>query len=336
MVTLTAKNPTLLDFANATDPSGKITAVVEILAETNEILPDMGWIEGNLPTGHLTTIRTGLPLPTWRALYQGVQPTKSTRAQVTDLTGMLEAYSEVDVALADLSSNKQAFRLQEDRSHIEGMSQEMANTLFFGNQDTEPSAFTGLAPRFNSLSAENADNIIQPATPGTGTDNRSIWLIVWGPNTCHGIIPQGSMAGIKVEDLGELTIQDASDGSNTGRMQAYVSHYRWDAGLSLRDWRYVVRIANIDFSDLTFDAATGANLPNLMFEAMDIIPNMNAGRPVFYMARGVKTILRQQMSSLRDQSDMNIMEVGGVRIDAFQGVPVKRCDALAVDEAVVA
>ena len=336
MVTLTAKNPTLLDFANATDPSGKITAVVEILAETNEILPDMTWIEGNLPTGHLTTIRTGLPEPTWRALYQGVQPTKSTRAQVVDNTGMLEEYAEVDVALADLSNNKQEFRLSEDRAAIEGMSQEMANTLFFGNQDTEPSAFTGLAPRFNSLSAENADNIIQPSTPGTGTDNRSIWLLVWSPNTVHGIIPQGSMAGLKVDDLGEQTIQDASDGSNTGRMQAYVTHYRWDAGLSLRDWRFVVRIANIDFSALTFDASGGANLPNLMFEAMDIIPNLSAGRPVFYMARGVKTILRQQMSSLRDQSNMSINEVGGVRIDQFQGVPVKRCDALAVDEAVVA
>lgn len=335
MVTLTAKNPTLLDFANATDPSGKITTVVEILAETNEILPDMTVIEGNLPTGMLTTIRTGLPEPTWRALYQGVQPTKSTRAQVTDLTGMLEAYSEVDVALADLSSNKQAFRLQEDRAHIEGMSQEMANTLFYGNQDTEPSAFTGLSPRFNSLSAENADNIIQPATPGVGSDNRSIWLLVWGPNTVHGIIPQGSHAGLKVEDLGELTIQDASDGSNTGRMQAYVSHYRWDLGLSLRDWRYVVRICNIDFSDLTFDAATGANLPNLMFEALDIVPNLTSGRPVFYMARGVKTILRQQMSSLRDQSNMSIGEVGGVRTDNFQGIPVKRCDALSADEAVV-
>ncbi len=335
MVTLTAKNPTLLDFANATDPSGKISAVVEILAETNDILPDMSWQEGNLPTGMLTTIRTGLPAPTWRALYQGVQPTKSTRAQVTDLTGMMEAYSEVDVALADLSSNKQAFRLQEDRSFIEGMSQEMANTLFYGNQDTEPSAFTGLAPRFNSLTAENGDNIIQPTTPGTGTDNRSIWLVVWGPNTCHGILPQGSQAGLKIQDLGELTIQDASDGSNTGRMQAYVSHYRWDAGLSVRDWRFIVRIANIDFSNLTFDAATGANLPNLMFEAMDIIPSLNAGRPVFYMARGVKTILRQQMSSLRDQSTMSVGEVGGVRVDQFQGVPVKRCDALSADEAVI-
>ena len=331
MVTLTKKNPTLLDFSNATDPTGKIDAVVEILAETNEILMDMSWVEGNLPTGMLTTIRTGLPEPTWRALYGGVQPTKSTRAQITDLTGMLEAYSEVDVALADLSSNKQAFRLQEDSAHIEGMSQEMADTLFYGNQDTEPRAFTGLAPRFNSLTAENGDNIIDAA--GTGTDNRSIWLAVWGSDTIHGIIPKGSTAGLKIEDLGEQMIQDASDGNNTGRMQAYVSHYRWDAGLSLRDWRYVVRIANIDFSDLTFDASgSSANLPNLMFEAMDLIPNLSKGRPAFYMARGVKTILRQQMSSLRDQSTMRQEEVGGVRIDAFQGIPVRRCDALSADE----
>ena len=335
MATLTAKNPTLLDFSNATDPSGNISDVVEMLAETNEILPDMTWQEGNLPTGMLTTVRTGIPEPTWRKLYQGVQPTKSTRAQITDLTGMMEAYSEVDVALADLSGNKQEFRLQEASAHIEGMSQEMAATLFYGNQDTEPQAFTGLAPRFNSLSAENADNIIQPSTPGTGSDNRSIWLLVWHPMTVHGIIPKGSVAGLKVEDLGEQMIQDASDGSNTGRMQAYVQHFRWDAGLSVRDWRYIVRIANIDFSNLTFDASSGANLPNLMFEAMDIIPNLSKGRPVFYMARGVKTILRQQMSSLRDQSTMAKEEVGGVRVDAFQGVPVRRCDVLSADEAVI-
>lgn len=331
MVTLTAKNPTLLDFSNATDPSGKIDAVVEILTEVNEILPDMTWQEGNLATGMLTTIRTGLPEPTWRKLYGGVQPTKSTRAQITDLTGMMEAFSEVDVALADLSNNKQAFRLQEDSAHIEGMSQEMADTLFYGNQDTEPQAFTGLAPRYNSLSAENSDNILDAL--GTGTDNRSIWLVVWSPTTVHGIIPQGSMAGLKIEDLGVQMIQDASDGGNTGRMMAYVSHYRWDAGLSLRDWRYVVRIANIDFSNLTFDASSGANLPNLLFEAMDIIPSLSKGRPAFYMARGVKTILRQQMSSLRDQSTMRQEEVGGVRVDAFQGIPVRRCDALSADEA---
>jgi hypothetical protein len=123
-------NPTLLDLAKSTDPDGKIAAVVEILNETNEILADMSWSEGNLPTGHRTTIRSGLPAPTWRKLYGGVQPTKSTKVQVTDNTGMLEAYAEVDAALADLNGNKAEFRLSEDRAHIEGMNQEMAETLF--------------------------------------------------------------------------------------------------------------------------------------------------------------------------------------------------------------
>lgn len=330
MAILLPRNPTLLDMAKAIDPNGKIAKVVEILHKTNELLADMSWVEGNLPTGMLTTIRTGLPQPTWRKLYGGVQPTKSTRAQVTDLTGMLEAYSEVDVALADLSNNKQDFRLSEDRAHIEGMNQEMANTLFYGNEDTEPEAFTGLSPRFNSLSAENGDNIVDGG--GQGTDNRSIWLVVWGENTCHGIIPKGSTAGLKVDDLGELTIQDASDGSNTGRMQAYVSHYRWDAGLSVRDWRFVVRIPNIDFSALTFDAATGANLPDLMFQAIDIVPNLGMGRPVFYMERKVKTFLRRQLANLRDQSTLALNEVGGVRVNSFQEIPVRRCDALSADE----
>jgi len=186
----------LLDLAKVTDPDGKIATVVEILNETNEILDDMTWMEGNLPTGHRTTMRTGIPAPTWRKLYGGVQPNKSTSATVTDNTGMLEAFSEVDKALADLNGNTGAFRLQEDRAHIEGMNQEVADTLFYGNEATEPEAFTGLAPRFNSLSAENADNIINE---GDSSNLQSIWMVVWGPNTIHGIVPKGSTAGLSVK-----------------------------------------------------------------------------------------------------------------------------------------
>jgi len=93
MATLASNNPTLLDLAKRLDPDGKIAAVAEILNETNEVLMDMTWLEGNLPTGHRTTIRSGIPVPTWRKLYGGVQPTKSTTVQVTDNTGMLEAYA---------------------------------------------------------------------------------------------------------------------------------------------------------------------------------------------------------------------------------------------------
>jgi hypothetical protein len=333
MATLGVLNPTLLDLAKASDPDGKIATIVEILNETNEVLDDMSWVEGNLPTGHVTTIRSGIPTPTWRKLYQGVQPNKATNVQVTDSTGMLEAYAEVDKALADLNGNTAAFRLSEDRAHIEGMNQEMAETLFFGNEGTEPEAFTGLAPRFNDTTAENGQNIFLGG--GAGVDNASIWLVVWGPNTVHGIVPKGSTAGLQTQDFGEVTIEDASGGSNTGRMQAYRTHYRWDAGLTVRDWRYIVRIANIDKSDLTKDASAGADLPDLMFQALDRVPNLSFGRPVFYMNRTLRTFLRRQTSNLVNQSTLTTDMLGGKMVTSFQGVPIRRVDKLAADEALV-
>jgi hypothetical protein len=109
MATLSSIRPTLLDLAKRTDPDGSISTVIEILNETNEILDDIVFVEGNLPTGHRTTIRSGLPTPTWRQLYGGVQPTKSRTVQVTDNCGMLEAYAEVDKALADMNAGRPAF-----------------------------------------------------------------------------------------------------------------------------------------------------------------------------------------------------------------------------------
>lgn len=331
MAILTNNNPTYLDYAKSLDPNGQVATVIELLNETNEILADITAMEGNLETGHRTVVRTGLPVPTWRRFYGGVQPTKSNRAQITDTCGMMEAYSEVDKALADLNGNTSAFRLSEARAELEGMSQSFAETLFYGNTSINPERFDGLAPRYSDLSADIGDNIIDAG--GTGADNRSIWLVVWGPNTCHGIYPKGSQGGIQVNDKGQVTIEDASNGSNTGRMEGYRMHFRMDAGLCLKDWRYVVRIANIDKSDLRADAATGANLPGLMFEALELIPNLNSGRPVFYMSRDVRTVFRQQLSELTKNSTLTYENVGGHRTAIWNEVPLRRCDVLATDEA---
>jgi hypothetical protein len=324
-------HPTLLDLIKRQDPDGKIAAIGEILNEDNPILDDMVWVEGNLSTGHRTTVRTGLPAPTWRKLYGGVQPTKSTTAQVTDNTGNLEAYAEVDKDLADLNGNTAEFRLSEDRAHIEGMNQEMADTLFYGNEGTAPEEFTGLSPRFNSTSAANGENVILGG--GAGADNASVWLVVWSPTTIHGIIPKGSVGGLQMKDLGEVTIEDV-DG-NGGRMQGYRSHYKWQAGLTVRDWRFVVRIANIDKSALTVDAATGANLPDLMFQAIERIKSVSTGRAVFYMNRTVLTKLRQQHTYGIKNSTLTMDNLGGTPIARFHGIPIKRVDALAADEALI-
>ena len=332
MAALSVTNLTLADVAKRMDPDGRIDTIVEILNETNEVLDDMTMLEGNLPTGHRTTIRTGLPTPTWRKLYGGVQPTKSTTVQVTDNTGQLEAYAEVDKALADLNGNTAAFRLSEDRSHLEGMNQEYVDTLFFGDESTAPEEFTGFAPRFNSLSAANGDNIISGG--GSGSDNTSIWLVVWGPNTCHGIYPKGSVGGLEMTDKGQVTIEDV-DGSG-GRMEAYRTHYKWCGGLSVRDWRYVVRIANIDKSNLTKDVSgSSADLTDLMAQAIELIPSLGLGRPAFYCSRTIKSFLRRQIASKVSSSTLTMEQVGGKSVVTYDGIPVRRTDALAPDEAAV-
>lgn len=322
MATLSANNPTLIDVASRLDPNLNIDKIVELLAATNPVLNDMTFMEGNLPTGHKTTVRTGLPGVTWRKLYGGVQPSKSMTAQVTDSCGMLEAYAEVDKALADLNGNAAQFRLSEDKAFIEAMSQEMAQTLFYGNESTEPEAFTGFAPRFNSLSAQNADNIVDAG--GTGSDNTSIWLVVWGPNTCHGIYPKGSTGGVQMRDLGEVTVENV-DGAS-GRAQMYRSHYRWDCGLTVRDWRYIVRIANVDVSDLTTLANT-KNLINWMIQAAERIPGFNAGRAAFYVNRNIREKLRLGILE-KVATNLTFESVAGKRVLTFDEIPVMRTDAL--------
>ena len=329
MAVLSTTNPTLADVAKRYDADGKIDTIVELLAETNEVLDDMTFLEGNLPTGHKTTVRSGLPSSTWRKLNYGVQPSKSTTVQITDTAGMLEAYAEVDKALADLNGNTASFRLSEDRAFLESMNQTMASTLFYGDTGTDPEKFMGLAPRYSSLSAESGDNIIVGG--GSGSDNTSIWLVCWGPNTCHGIYPKGSQAGLKHQDLGEVTLEDAAN----GKYQGYRTHYKWDIGMSLRDWRYVVRIPNIDVSELTKDASgSSAELVDLMVQAVEKLPNVNLGRCVFYGNRTISSILRRQITNTSNVR-LSMDEVAGKRVMSFDGIPFRRNDAILNTEAAV-
>lgn len=334
---------TLLDWAKSLDPDGAVATVAELLSQTNELLLDMPMIEGNLPTGHKHTIRTGLPTSIWRQMYQGVPASKSVRAQITDTCGMLETRSEVDRDIADLNGNTAAFRLSEAESFVESMNQTMAQTAIYGNTALNPERFMGLAPRYSTISgAANAQNIIDAG--GTGSVNTSVWLVVWGENTVTGIFPKGSKAGLFHEDLGLI---DAFDASNN-RFRAYADHWQWKIGLAVRDWRYVVRICNIDTTDLVAQATTQANtaatlMIKLMIRAMARIPFMGKGKAVFYANRTVKEMLSIQALD-KSQNALSFREginqFGDVTPGSagngtlmFMGVPVRTVDQILSTEA---
>ena len=336
------QNPTLADLAKLTDPDGSSAQVARLMDEVNEVLQNFSFIEGNLPTGHRSTMSAGIPKGTWRKLYQGVQPNTGQRVQVTDNCGMLEGYGLIDAAALRIAPNPAQFLLEENMDHIEGLAQDLAHAIFYGNEGVNPEQITGLAPRYNSLSAGNKRNIIDAG--GSGGDNRSIWLTVTSPTTVTGIVPKGSTAGIQVTDKGVQTTQMGSKNAPGGPMaEMHVTHYKVDAGVSLRNWKYVVRICNIDYSDCkpqsgtwpggATSAAAGANLPQLMFQAIRKIPTLGRGRAAWHMSREMLTKLDQQLVHQTNMSTLMKGDVGGVMLDTFKGIPIASSDALEMDEA---
>ena len=336
MATLSNSNLTLADWAKRSDPDGRVPIVAELLSQTNEILDDCVFKEGNLPTGERVIIRTGLPSVYFRALNQGIPGSKSTTAQVDEACAILEARSEVDKDLAMLNGNTAQFRLSEDTAFLEAMNQTQAETMFYGNPGTDPKKFLGLAPRYGDLSADNAVNILDAG--GSGSDNASVYLVVWGDQTVYCPFPKGSKAGLTHEDLGEQTVYN-SDGT---RLQAFATRYQWKNGLVVKDWRYVVRICNIDISDLigvTGTQATTAStaLVKLMARACYRIPNMAMGRAAFYMNRTVHSgmsiaALDKSQNVLSIQEGLKQFGTAQSYL-SFLGVPLRRVDALINAEA---
>ncbi|EZQ69414.1 TPA: major capsid protein [Serratia marcescens] len=317
---------TLTDWAKRVDPNGKVAVIVELLSQTNPILTDMLYVEANEATAHQTTVRTGLPEATWRLLNYGVQPSKSTTAQVKDSIGMLESYAEVDKKLADLNGNTTEFRMSEDRAFIESMNQQMAETLFYGDTSISPQRFTGLSARYNDKSAKSGQNIVDAG--GTGSNLTSIWLVVWGSDTVHGIFPKGGTAGLSHDDKGQVTLEDPQK----GKYEGYRTHYQWDNGLTVRDWRYAVRIANVDTTKLGAD--DGPNLATLMVQALHRIPNLQMGKAAFYMNRDAAEYLDIQATEKASLA-ISVKETEGVWWTSFRGVPVRTCDALLSTESQV-
>lgn len=315
----------LADLRKQQNKNDEIVDIIEIMAQQNDMISDAPTFECNEGNSHLTTIRAGLPTPTWRKLYEGVQPTKGTTTQVRDTTGFMEDWSEVDAKLVEKAKNPAKFRMNEASAHIMGIAHELASTFIYGDTATDPEKFTGLAPRFNSLSADNANQIVDAG--GTGSDNTSIWFVTWGEQTCHMLYPEGSQLGMSRKDLGVET-KEKSDGS---LYEVYREKFTMDVGLSVRDWRAIARVANIDVSLLTADISTGADLIDKMIDAYYALDNPGRanGNTVIYTSRTIAKFLHKQaMNKTNVQLTLREQAHGGQPVVEFLGHPIRRMDAI--------
>lgn len=317
-----------------------------MLSQANEMYEDAPMVQANERTGHMFVFRTSIPTGSWRQYNTGIPAGKSTTAKARVGIGMLEGLSQVDLMLARHTGNAAKFRETEDVAFLEGMSQTIAQTIIYGNTMNTPAEFMGLATFYNTVNtatAQNAANVIDGG--GVGSSNTSLWFIGWGPSTVYMTFPEGSKAGLEMEDRGDVVPAYDSLGNP---YRAYTGWFTQQAAIVPQDWRYAARIANIDVTSAGLAGPNALDIFATMAEMQFLFPKMTKNtsgivktdapmddmgvRPVFYANR---TLLHwMQVQAMRQRNVLLRLEDYAGRVtDNWRGFPIKICDQVLNTEA---
>ena len=342
--------PTLLDVASRLDPEGTVPVIAEILSQCNDIFDDMPIEVANGKTFHEFVFRTSIPAGFWVSYNQGTPYSKSTTARARVAIGTLRDYSQIDKLLAEDSGDPVKFRESEDAAFLQGMSQTIAQTMFYGNTAVNPSQFTGLATFYNTLNAANAANAANVlGGGGSGSSNSSIWLVGWGSESVFGVYPEKSRAGLHMDDKGDVVPGFDSVGN---RFEACTSHFQQRVGIVPKDWRYVARLANLDTTAAglagpsAYDIFVGLDelalkFPKLTTKTSGVTKTdvkydaPGATRPVIYVNRLIKHFM--QVQAMRNRNVLlTLNDYDGRTIQSYRGeIPIKVVDQLLNTESTI-
>lgn len=334
---------TQTDLFQRLDETGKVRAVAEVLNQRNEILQDMVFVQGNRTDGHEYAVRTKLPGAYWARLDRGVPADKSEIAVRKESCGILESRSIIDARKLKKAGAQSAYRFDTDLTFAEGLNQTMAKQLFYCDNIQE--GFLGFTPRYNTLDKKMqvSKNVIDC---GGKTDKKvaSIWVISWSPTTVYGFYPEGQKVGLEMEDKGLQRVLDELGNP----FYAYETMFSWAMGLAIEDWRYCVRLCNIDVDEIRSGRGLGTgdlsqpdseNLIMKLTDALSLLPTTGTGRTCIYMNPTLHSAFNRvalrsdqgvlSFSNRLNQYGLNIQEM------TFNGFPVRRVDQLSLEEELV-
>lgn len=339
MSALGSKLVTLADVAKSKDK--QIGAVAEVLVKENPMLNDIPYMEMNEGTIHKESIRSALPAVYYRKANQAIPASKSTIEERTFSAAHFESKSQMDEKVANRGgADRVAFnRWNQAMGHIQAMAQEHASLLIYGSPGTSNLKTPGLMDIYSTLSAseEASKQIINAA--GAGSDNTSILLVNWGPQSVFGIYPSGSQAGLKRTDRsagGKLVqIAGLDTAGAAGVFYGFEEQFEVDHGVVVKDYRQAARICNIDVSDLV-SGVSAADLIDLMISAAYKIHTPSNGMGVWYVNRTIEAHLhKQSLTKVGAGAGLTYDNYQGKKILTFLGMPIRRADALLNTESVV-
>lgn len=331
MATIGQKGLTLADLSKRTGADGRIQKVAEILNQQNGI-DSIVWSRGNLDLGNMYAVRSALPSDAGtRRVGEGVTLSNSVVGQATDTAAHFERVSSVDELLYDLAADKEEYLMSESRAYIEKMGQDVVNTLFYGNVATNSSKFNGIATKMNSTSSFTT--VFKDAG---STNCTSIYLAVWGERSVYGFFPKNTQAGLKMGPTVREPVYGTDANGDTTIRYAYNTQFKWDCGVTIENWRQVSRYANIDVTALKHDGSSGALLLKNMVIMLNAVQNLQAGTPVFYVNRTIKTYLDLQ-ETYKTNAHLRLEEVEGRqdRVLTFRGIPVVMVEQISNSETAI-
>ncbi|KKN59767.1 hypothetical protein LCGC14_0538570 [marine sediment metagenome] len=317
--------------------NNEIIDVAEVLNETKDILADAFVMQANDYTSHVVSRRTALPGSEWVKVGNGWDATSGSLNQVRETIGMVKSRYLCPEDVMRIQPNKDKFRSQQERAHIEGMGQEVANTLMgnwsAGNLTQDPSEeFAGFSLRYPNLGTADSNYVINNGN-GSGSDNTSIWFVQWGPGRVFLTYPRHStQAGLKKDDKGLVyTLGDNASGTAAQRnkqLWAFITEFSWDVGLVIEDTRSVKRLCNID------SVSTETN--TLDYDKIIQIRNNFRGNDTIFMYVN-ETVFTQLDILAVDKTNVHYVPDGpfGKSQLFFRDMPVRRCDAITDVEAVI-
>lgn len=330
----------LLDWSRQKNPDGSISATIaELMSQSNEVIQYGVVQEANGNMSDTIIQRVGLPVASYRRFGEGVVAGKSNYAQITEATSLMETRFEIDAELLKQGGDPGRILLNERIGLTEAMIEKQHQTLFYGDATQNPAAFSGLSARYSSISgAASGGNIVDGG--GTGSVNASMWLLNFGPRTMYFNFPRGAAGGLKHEDLGEYQAT-ITTGLGQKQLRVHGEKLTWYMGLSLPDWRYNVRIANVDTANLKSQVGAAALL-DLMTDALYRVPTIGmpssttgnpyttlalTGRHVWVCNRTLRNALHKQATA-RVNTQLTFEDFEGKKLLQFAGIPIINCDQL--------
>ncbi len=331
------RNPTMVDIARGKVDGKFDRDVVELALESNENLGHFVTLPCNDGNNDTTTIRTGIPEAAWTSFYEGVQPSKGSKAQVTNTCGHLEALLQVDARLIKTQEDAESELGDEAYAQGESMGNEVLSSVFYGNTKVNGKKFNGLSPVYSTLCGANstdkdASYYTIGAARSTTPDSsalRSIWLVGHGRMGTALIYPKGTSAGLQRGPVTDQTVTTA----DSKRLRVKEQFFDWTVGARVKDFRCNARICNIESNNLD---TLGIDLGELMLKAVIRVRKTGVAQK-FYMPKSVYEYLCiKTRRDVKSGGNFGFAEFDGQLILHFQGIPIFTEQALEVNEAAVA